>query len=246
MHAEAARGCAVTPVDDQPAERARLGEVQLDPGVRIVGFGYPAGSAERLTGIEAWKRARCARPCVGRRTVILDREIADPQRAGATVARDDGELDRSEMLRHVAACGTPGELECAAVDSKALPARRRLQVLVNVPPDVLPARVDELDLDVVAATHAAQPESNRVVLGHLMPHRTAGDDESRSSFEIEIQPQRRSSAGRRRNKRELRLAGGDRRPERCIQGDIPDALGPAHHEAAATIPGGEPEVSAGF
>jgi hypothetical protein len=59
-----------------------------------------------------------------------------------------------------------------------------------VTPDVLPARVDELDLEVVRPTHAAQLKRDRVVLAQLMVHRTAGDDESRPSLEVVIEAQR--------------------------------------------------------
>ena len=77
-HAEAARGCAVSPIDDEPSEPAPLGEVHADPGPRIVGARDPARSTERLIGAEARQRARGARPRVRQRNVILDREVGDP------------------------------------------------------------------------------------------------------------------------------------------------------------------------
>src|SRR6185312_5266176 len=112
-------------------------------------------------------------------------------------------------------------------------------VRFDMPLDVAPARLDELELEVVLLTDATQRESDGVVLAHVVLHRAAGDAASLSFLEIEIQPQRRPSTDRCWREGKRRLTCCDGRPRRCIQWHSPDARCPTCHGAAvAGVPGG--------
>ena len=91
---------------------------------------------------------------------------------------------------------------------------RQPQVLEHVPPDVLPARVDQLELEIIDRAASAQPELHGVVGRHAPLDRAARDHESFAALEIEVHLQRRARRGGRRGEQELRIAGGSGLPFR--------------------------------
>ena len=90
---------------------------------------------------------------------------------------------------------------------EALPTRRKLQALDDVPPDVQPARVDQLELEVVHGAPPAQPEAHGELRGHGSIDRTAGDYETFAAFEIEVHPQRIARGRTHRAELELGVTG---------------------------------------
>jgi len=169
---------------------------------------------QRLRGFIAGLRARGIRGGRPQRREIAHLEARDEDAARAALARHDGELDEPELRDGGAARRTPREFDVPALHHEPLPAWRQPQVLDHVPPDVLPARVDQLQLEIIDRAASAQPELHGVVGRHAPIDRVARDHESFAALEVEVHLQRRAGRGGRRGEPELRITGGSGLPFR--------------------------------
>src|SRR6202034_1190396 len=108
----------------------------------------PTSPQQRLFGSKSGLRARrmrAGRPC---RCEIAHLQAGDEDAARAARARHDGELDEPELRYGGTARRTPRKFDVPALHHEPLPALRQPEVLEHVPPDVLPARVDQLELEI--------------------------------------------------------------------------------------------------
>src|SRR5207247_1570605 len=183
LHLEGHRVVVGVPVDHQPAVFSVPAEVDHRPLLARERRALPGGGAvlvEHEWRLVAGKERRglgLGRHAVlSRRLARLEAEVADPDRAAAALPRRDRELDGAHLLRLAAAGRTPREVQARLADGHPLPLPRKDAVALVAPPDVLAARVDELELEVVGPRLAPQPERERVVLGKRERDTLADDD----------------------------------------------------------------------
>src|SRR5205823_1730263 len=163
-------------------------------------------------------------------------EVAVTVRAAAALPRRDRELDGAHLLRLAAARRTPGEVQAGLADGHPLPLPREDVVALVAPPDVLAARVDELELEIVGPRLAPQPERERVVLGEREREALAHDHPAAADVEVEPDPHARARLVRLAGDpdvRALRRDGGPAREAGEVVED--DALG-ARRPGAGHVP----------
>ena len=192
MNTKAASGSAGQPINDQSAERARLEPVNQNPRRGIIGTWPPAAAGKRIGGAETGLGARGFD--VGRRAggAVFDVEVVDPDASGAACARNDCDLNGAERCHDAPSGGSPRKFHLAARHFGLRPARRKSQILLDVPPDVLARAVHQFDLEIVQRTAAAQPQAQRIILGHCALDHAARDHEAAATLKVEIHPQRRA------------------------------------------------------
>src|SRR6185295_20157811 len=100
----------------------------------------------------------------------------EPERALPARRRDDRKLDGADLARRPAARGPPREIDLAAPDPHGAPVRRELEGVRLIAPDVVAARIDELELERVCGRHAADVEGERILIRQREREALAGDD----------------------------------------------------------------------
>ena len=217
-HSKSAGGRFPEPIDDQAADGPGGRRVDHDPRFLVRGLRLPPSPRQGIGRRVPRQRARGLRARGQRGREVAHFEVADEQRPLAALAGHDGELDEAELRDAGAARGPPRKIDIPALDLEALPAPRRHEVLENVPPHIEPARIDELELEVVRRASPAQPQAHGIVLGHGAIDGVARDHEALAALEVKIHPQ---GAGRGRSHRaeaELGVAGDGGDPFRGRHG----------------------------
>src|SRR5262249_21912726 len=144
-------------------------------------------------------------------------------RARAAWPGGERDLDRAELRERTAARGPPRELDLRARDRDRLPVARDLEGVPVPPPDVLPARIGELQLELVRRRRTGDRELERPALGHGAIEHLPRDDEAAAALEVELQGERCGTRGaRRRLESELGEAGRDRHPARRVTEVVQD------------------------
>ncbi len=200
LHVVARCVLARRPAQDETAEFARPTEIDREPLLaarrRIA---PPCGrglAIDGARGLPASPRGGCAhvrsRPGGRHRRQLLQHDVAhvDGAAAAAAPGRHD-ELDRRRAAKRTVLRGPPRELDLPLLDRDLLPFARKCEVRPVVPPDVVAACIDELDLQVVHRCVGPQPERDGVVLRQVERQGAARNRVARGAAEIEVQPQRR-------------------------------------------------------
>jgi hypothetical protein len=117
-------------------------------------------------------------------------QLDPPQVDGAlaaAVSRRDDDLHGRALAQPVVRRGPPGELELPLLDAHALPLVREREVAALEPPDVVAARVEQLELKIVDARVTADFERKLVIVGKPDRQRAARDGVARGAREVELQ-----------------------------------------------------------
>src|SRR4030095_12943266 len=160
------------PAHDQPAELPGLVEIDReDLGGAACRRALPrgrhgavhgqrgVGAGARGRGPHGWRRA--GRGLVGE-PAQNDPADSQPPPPTATTGRD-GELDGRRAPKSAVLGGSPREIDVALLDPDRLPFAWKFEVGSAEPPDVVPARVDELDLKMIGRRVASYGEADLVV-----------------------------------------------------------------------------------
>ena len=94
------------------------------------------------------------------------------------------------MPQHAVRSGPPGEVDLALLDFHQPPLARKLEVGPMEPPDIIAARVDELELELVHGRVGAQVERDFVVRRQIDRQDASRGRVPGRAAEIEVQPQR--------------------------------------------------------
>src|SRR5882724_7848019 len=203
------------PADDQPSVFARLSEVDQEPLRLVGGLTAPARlhtTVDGAPGLVPWQRAR--RLDGGRRAnaMILEAQVGDPDRALPSRRRGNRELDRADLAHGATSRRSPREIDLAAPDPEGPPLRGEAEAVLLVPPDVVAARVDQLELELVGGRHPMDVEGEGISFRQWEREALARDDEATAAFEIEVEPQGAASGPAIPGNVELRLSRRHRGP----------------------------------
>src|SRR2546423_14186995 len=83
--------------------------------------------------------------------------------------------------------GPPGESDLPFLEPHLLPARRKHEVALVRPPDVLAASIDQFELEIVGRSFAAHREAETIVRRQIEAHGAAGDRVAAPLHEMEIE-----------------------------------------------------------
>src|SRR5262245_35283350 len=114
-------------------------------------------------------------------------ELVDPDRAAPAAASSDGELESGQVTDLATAERPPGEADMTLLDGERLPLGRELHVPPHAPPDIVAARIDELELQVVRRRRTTQAEGEGIVLGQIEVELPARDGVTAAAVEIEVE-----------------------------------------------------------
>src|SRR2546425_9180972 len=203
------------PADDQPSVFARLSEVDQEPLRLVGGLTAPARlhtTVDGAPGLVPWQRAR--RLDGGRRAnaMILEAQVGDPDRAPPPRRRGNRELDRADLAPGATSPRAPREIDLAAPDPEGPPLRGEAEAVLLVPPDVVAAWVDQLELELVGRRHPMDVEGEGISFRQWEREALARDHEASAAFEIEVEPQGAASGPSIPGNIELRLSRRHRAP----------------------------------
>jgi hypothetical protein len=164
----------------------------------VAGQGRGGSSHRRRgDGIRGRERAEC--------------EFVDPHRPLPAAPGGDRELDGGDPADLSPTEWSPGELDLPLLDGEGLPPSGEHDVAAYMPPDVLTARVDELELEVIARRFAPDPEGEGVVLREFQVDGAAGHGIA-PALETEIAAERASPGSLVGAEGEIHPVRGMRRP----------------------------------
>jgi len=160
--------------------------------LRLVGgLTAPARLHATIDGVPGLVPRQRTRRLDGRRRakgVILEAQVGEPERALPPRRRRNRELDRADLVHGAAPRRSPGEIDLAAPDPQGPPLRGEVECVLLVPPHVVAAGVDELELELVGGRHPADVEGEGVSVRQREREAFARDDEAAAAFEIEVEP----------------------------------------------------------
>ncbi len=127
---------------------------------------------------------------------LREGEVVDPHRPLAAGRRRHHDLDRGDVMDLAAAERSPGEgdLPLAGGDLRPLPRVR--EVAAVQPPDVVAARIDQLQLEIVDWSVSPHRKGEFVVRRQVEVDLAPGDGVPRVMLEVEVEPHRGAGAPR--------------------------------------------------
>ncbi len=198
LNVVARRICAGCEAQHEPAEFARPAEIDAQPllaaGGRIAsprGGGLAVEGVRRVGPSQRGRRTNLGRGPLGRDGgKLVQLEIAHVERAAAALASaGDDELDGRDLAQRPILRGSPCKLDVALLDRDQLPFMRKRDVGTAVPPDVVAACVDQLDLQIVDRRIRAQPERDCIVVRQVDRQRAPREGVTRRTTQVEVEPQ---------------------------------------------------------
>src|SRR5258708_7407978 len=114
-------------------------------------------------------------------------QVVDPNGAPSASPRGDDDLDGGDVARLAATDGTPCERDLSLLRRDLAPLTGKFEITPVHPPDVLAARIDELELQVVHGSIGTHPERELVVRGQIQIDAPPGDCIAGVAMEIEIE-----------------------------------------------------------
>src|SRR2546428_195256 len=139
-------------------------------------------------------------PSTPRRRRSRSRRDVPPGRGG------NRDRDRADRADGAAPGGPHGEIDLAARDRERPPFGGEAEAVLVVPPHVVAARVDQLELELVGGRHPVDVEGEGISFRQWEREALARDDEATAAFEIEVEPQGAASGPSIRGNIELRLS----------------------------------------
>ncbi len=182
----------------EPAEFARPAEIDAEPLLAAAArIASPRGcelAVERVRRVGPAQRGRRANP--GRwpfrsdRGKVVQLEIAHVERAAATLASaGDDELDGRDVVQRPILRRSPREFDVALLDRDQFPLVRKREVGTAIPPDVVAACVDQLDLQIVDRRVRTQPERDRIVVRQVDRQGAPRERVTCRAAQVEVEPQ---------------------------------------------------------